>query len=162
MNISEERRDLCAKNGSKTEEFYAKIVKSRGRNIVKSSKKDDIYKHIDFYVDGMSVDVKGDRHLDCIWLELTNVHGRKGWLKGQAQFIVMDIKELNSFVCFKRKDLLDFVEQNVVEYTEDKNDYMKIYSRKKWNRFDEIVKVKYSHIKHLQKGVLNYEVYRYN
>lgn len=159
LSVTKGRRDSCNTNGKKTEKLYADIVRGRGRKVVKSSKHDDIHKHIDYYVDNMSVDVKGDRHLDCIWLEVDNVNGDKGWLKGEADFIVFDIKELNSFCCFKREDLLRFVEQNVVEYTDDKKDYLKFYTRAKWGKKDKIVKVKYSNIKHLQKGFLNYEVY---
>ena len=157
--ITQERRNYCNANGKKTEDFYAEIVRSRGRKVVKSNKEDDIYKHIDYYVDSMSVDVKGERHLNCIWLETINVLGKKGWLLGEADFIVFDIKELHSFCCFKREDLLRFVKENVSETTESKHDFLKLYSRKKWGRKDEIVKVKYNHIKHLQKGILNYKSY---
>ena len=36
------------------------------------------------------------------------------------------------------------------EETEDKREHLKWYSRKKWNRKDKIIKVKYEHIKHLK------------
>tara|TARA_R100000353_G_scaffold65121_1_gene50712 strand:+ start:96 stop:587 length:492 start_codon:yes stop_codon:yes gene_type:complete len=157
--INKKRKDYCNKTGKETEKFYESIVKSRGRKVIKSSKEDDMYKHIDYYVDGMSVDVKGNRHLDCIWLETKNVHGNKGWLHGEAEFIIFDIKELYSFCCFKRVDLLEFIKKNVFEYTSIKDEFLKFYSRKKWNRHDEVVKVKYNHIKHLQKGILNYKQY---
>ena len=63
----------------------------------------------------MSVDVKGDRHLDCIWLETVNVNGDKGWLKGEAQFIVFDIiDELNSFFVVKEERFITLCRRNNV------------------------------------------------
>ena len=53
------------------------------------------------------------------WLEIQNVRGKDGWLKGEATYIVFDILDLKQFVFFKRRDLLEFVSQ-FKEETEDK------------------------------------------
>ena len=69
-------------------------MEQKGYIVEKTTAYDDMQRHIDFYVNDQSVDVKGNRHLECIWLELKNVRGKDGWLNGSATYIVMDIKEL--------------------------------------------------------------------
>lgn len=123
-------------------------MEERGNTIVASSRLDNIHKHIDFYLNGFGVDVKGNRHLDCIWLELDNVKGNNGWLRGKAEYIVFDVEELGSFCFFKRIDLLNWVLENITEYT-DKKEFNKFYTRAKWGKKDKLVKVKYEEIKHL-------------
>ena len=46
--------------------------------------------------------------------------------------------------------------ENATETTNDKNDYMKLYTRK--NRNDVIVKVTFDHIKHLDHKVIEYSL----
>ena len=154
--ISKERKEYSSNIGLETENLFKRIMEERGNDVVKSSEQDDIYKHIDFYVNGYGVDVKGSRHLDCIWLETTNVLGNDGWLKGEAEFIAFDIIELKSFSIYNRKDLLNFV-QNITETTERKEDFLKIYSRTKWGRKDNLIKCRYNDIKHLEKQIIKYE-----
>ena len=76
-------------------------------------------KHIDCYVNGYGVDVKGNRHLETIWLEVKNVNGNKGWLQGDAYYIAMFVMELDCFSIYKRTDLLNYIKRkNTKEYTE--------------------------------------------
>ena len=126
MKVSDYRYKYSHELGKSCEDKFKDLMTSRGHEIYKSSKYDDIYRHIDFYIAGYSFDVKGHRHLDCIWLELTNVNGNKGWLKGEATYIVFDIVELKSFCFFKRKDLLNYVQENITETTETKDEYNKL------------------------------------
>ncbi len=128
--VSQARRDYSNKVGLDTEDLFKSLMESRGHKVIKSSKQDDIYKHIDFYVNGYSIDVKGSRHLDCIWLETINVLGDDGWLKGKADFIVFDVVELKSFCVYNRQELLLFT-NNITEFTDSKYDFLKIYSRTK-------------------------------
>ena len=118
--------------GKKTEEHFKELMISRGNKCV-SSYNDDLYKHIDFYVNGYGVDVKGKRRLNSIWLEIVNVRGYDGWLKGEADYIVFDFLDLNAYSVFKRKQLLKLV-SNVTETTNSSKDYMKIYGRSEWNQ----------------------------
>ena len=157
MKVSPDRLKYSKKIGDATEKRYANLMIQKGKTVIKATKEQDMYDHIDYWVNGISVDVKGSRHLECIWLELTNINGNRGWLKGKAEYIMFDVIELSSFRAFKRLDLLRFIETNAIEHTDDKREYMKIYTRKKWNKLDEVVKVRYDHIKHLEKGFAQYE-----
>jgi hypothetical protein len=154
--VSESRKKYSNDVGLETENLFKKVMQERGNEVIKSSKYDDIYKNIDFYVNGFGVDFKGGRHLDCIWLETTNVLGNKGWLKGEADFIVFDIIELESFSVYKTRDLLNFT-KGITETTESKYDFLKIYSRTKWGRKDQLIKCRYNDIKHLETQIIRYE-----
>ena len=152
--ISKHRKSYTAKQGLKTELKFYKVMVDRGNHCIKSSSRDDMYNHIDFYVNTFGIDVKGNRHLETIWLEIKNVHGHNGWLLGKADYIVFDIKELKSFCFFERVLLYDFV-RNIKQKAKNKTEYMKLYTRK--NRKDVLVKVTYDDIKHLQYQKISYE-----
>ena len=154
--ISLHRRKYSNEGGLETESLFEKIMQTRGNTVIKSSSQDDIHKHIDFYVNGFGVDVKGFRHLNCIWLETVNVLGNNGWLNGCADFIAFDIVELESFSIYKRNDLLSFA-KGITETTETKEDFLKIYSRTKWGRKDQLIKCRYNDIKHLETQIIKYE-----
>lgn len=155
MKVSKNRWAYSFKEGADTENKFQELLQSKGYEVIKSTKKQDIHDHIDFYVNGYGIDVKGRRYTQTIWLEIQNVKGEDGWLKGKAKYIVLDILDLQEFVFFYREDLLKYVQQ-FEELTDNKKDYLKWYSRKKWNRYDKIIKVKYSHIKHLQIKTYSY------
>jgi len=146
--INSHRREYSKREGEKTEKEFSDLMILRGNKCHKSSREEDIFQHIDFFVNGYGVDVKGNRHLDCIWMELQNVNGDKGWLKGEAKYIVFDIKELDSFCVFRRIDLLIFCE-SISEKATSKNDFLKLYTRN--GRKDILVKAKYKHIQHLEE-----------
>jgi hypothetical protein len=154
--ISLDRRKYSNDVGLETETLFKKIMQARGNTVIKSLSHDDIHKHIDFYVNGFGVDVKGSRHLNCIWLETVNVLGNNGWLNGDADFIAFDIVELQSFSIYKRNDLLSFT-KGITETTETKEDFLKIYSRTKWGRKDQLIKCRYNDIKHLETQIIKYE-----
>lgn len=156
MEVTQERYNYSFNRGRIIEDKFSSLMKSRNNKVLKSNTSDDIHKHIDFWVNNIGIDVKGYRHLDCIWLELTNVRGNKGWLKGEAEYIVFDVVELNSFCFYKREDLLNFVLINVKEKTIDKKDFMKFYSRSIWGKKDVLVKCKYKDIKHLEIQKIEY------
>jgi hypothetical protein len=153
--ISSNRRSYSNSIGNKAEQVFFDIVKSKGVDIIKSSREDDIFKHIDFYINGVGIDIKSRRHLNCIWLERTNVHGKNGWLRGEAKYIGLEIVELKSFCFFKRIDLLEYVSR-FNETTSSKDCYFKWYTRRDWNRKDEIIKVRYKDIHHLETKRLSY------
>lgn len=135
--------------GKQIEDLFKETVSKRGRKVVKSSPEDDKNKHIDFYVDGVGVDVKGNRALDKIWLETKNVRGDNGWLRGEAEYIAFHFEAFNHFKVFRRADLLDFIEKNVKGTCKTSKPYLKFYNRGDWDKKDELVKVHYNHIKHL-------------
>ena len=143
------------KYGDFVEKHFATCMKDRSNSVTKSNRHENMHKHIDFYINDKGVDVKGGRHLDTIWLELTNVQGKDGWLKGKADYICFYVHELESFCVYNRTDLLNLV-GGVTETTTNKKDYWKIYTRSKWGRKDEIVKVSYDDIKHLEIQQIHY------
>lgn len=150
IKVQKKRLDICAKDGKYFEDLFKKKIISNNYKWTESTKEDDWYRHIDCYVNGYGVDVKGNRHLNTIWLEHTNVNGNKGWLRGEAFYIAMHISELNCFSIYKRIDLLNYINQNVKEESINKHEYLKFYTRKKWGKKDKVVKVKYNDIKHLE------------
>ena len=151
-----DRRKRCRVDGDNFEELFKQRIKDRGYHWVKSTEYEDMYKHIDCYVNGKGVDVKGNRHYSTIWLEYTNVRGDKGWLKGEADFIAFHISENDKFSIFRRLDLLDFVEKNVDlnDVIDDKRHHLRAYSRRRFGRKDLLIKVRYEDISHLEKGKL--------
>lgn len=136
--------------GIEAEQLFVSTMIERGSEVVKSSRKQDIYDHIDFFVNGYGVDVKANRRLDKIWLELENVQGKDGWLKGKADYIAFHFSDINCFMIFRTEDLLEFVEENVSETTTTPTEYMKWYTRSNWERKDLITKVRYEDIEHLK------------
>jgi hypothetical protein len=153
QSISKGRWKYSFIEGRKAESKFKELMVSRGHSCVKSSKSDDIKNHVDFYVNDVPVDVKGNRHVETIWVELTNVRGNKGWLKGNSKYIVFDIVEFNSFCFFDRQDLLEYT-LTFTDIAKDKTEYKKRYTRK--DRKDVIVKYKYDDIKHLLVQCINY------
>jgi hypothetical protein len=151
--ISKDRYNYSISVGNKAENKFKDLMISRGNTCIESTREQNIYNHIDFFVNDIPVDVKGARHLETIWLEKKNVHGNKGWLEGDSKYIVFDVEELNSFCIYKTKDLLDYI-SNIKDVAESKKDYLKLYTRQ--GRKDILVKVKYKHIKHLEIQKINY------
>jgi len=151
---SNHRRDYSQAIGLKAEELFKNIMESRGHSVIESSKDENVYKHIDFWVNNKSVDVKSKRHLGCIWLELKNVNGYAGWLESEVEYIAFDVVELESFCIFHRISLLEFVLNNVKERANDKTEFMKFYTRA--NRKDVLVKVTLDNIKHLLIQQISY------
>jgi hypothetical protein len=150
LQVSNKRYAKCQKDGNFYEKLFKEKILSLSLTYKKATQKDDWYKHIDCYVNGYGVDVKGNRHLETIWLEVKNVNGNKGWLQGDAFYIAMYVIELQKFSIYKRLDLLNHIKTNTKEYTESKKDYNKFYTRKKWGKKDILVKYKYDDIKHLE------------
>lgn len=92
--------------GSGERRFYDSCL-FKGLDIKKTSSKDDI-NHVDFFVDGVTFDVKGlkNSHRNgLILLELKNVQGKLGWCNssGSPEFIAFDFGLF--FLCVKNSDL---------------------------------------------------------
>lgn len=139
--------------GIETEKKFEQIMIERGNTLIRSSSSEDMNDHIDYFVNDYSVDVKGNRDKNKIWLELVNVTGKKGWLYGKADFIAFDMTDLGCFCFFKTFDLLQVV-KDVKEIAKNGTEFFKLYTRKTLK--DKIVKVKYKDIKHLEKQKVCY------
>ena len=149
-------------NNQSEEDFYNKLI-SLNRPIIRSSEKDDMYEHIDFYIDNnVSCDIKATKKLnrsdnnankDIIWLEFKNVRGNVGWLCAKKLNKIV-FARLNKFYIFDRQKLLDFIKTFVLEPTiiHKTPIYRKIYRRT--GRLDFITYVYYEDIKHLLEEII--------
>lgn len=128
--------------GKKAEEEFFELAKERGFKIERSSKKENINDHIDFFLTFQGVkesfDIKARKKINrsdidycdkILWIELKNVRGNNGWLYGCADKIVFERSD--DFILVNRLDLVNFVKKNVdfsrILCKKEKN---KIYSRK--------------------------------
>lgn len=135
--VSTDRYRRSFKTGRMVEERYRRAVPQA----IKSSARDDIHAHIDFWVDGAGVDVKGNNLPDEIWVEFKNVKGEPGWIFGEATFIAFDIPELGGFVQVEREELKLYCRDNVdyKDLVPKTKAYKKGYTRK--DREDLITKL---------------------
>ena len=154
MEVTKKRYDYSKKEGDRVENDLKEKLKLLGYTVKESTTEQDRYDHIDFFVNGFGVDAKSNKHLNNIWLEISNVNGNNGWLKGKAYYIIFEIVELNCYSVFKRIDLLNYA-LTFKEYTDNKHEFYKIYTRKKWNKKDQVIKVKYDDIKQYELKRIN-------
>ncbi len=172
----------CSKIGHKAEADFASLAESKGWTVSKASKRDNMYKHIDFVLRDMEnfdldqcllVDVKSrkktsrkDKNFndDWIWLELKNVQGKDGWLLGASTHIAFERE--NEFVLVPRNELFTWVKKAIAERNGGKitikckaknarDAKYKYYTR--WNRQDLLTQVHYDDI---LKGVNNIEIWQ--
>ena len=114
----------CSREGHNAEDLFCEMAKDRGYITEKSSRQDNMHKHIDYTLEGknktVTVDIKARKRTsrrdkkfndEWVWLELKNVQGRKGWLYGDADFIVFETEE--DFVLVPRKSLIGLVNSTV-------------------------------------------------
>ena len=139
-------------SGRLDEDFVRDAVKyTFGGETYKSTKEEDMYDHVDFWWDSpkkgrLGIDVKGlnkasrkDASFDDTihWLEIQNVIGKPGWLKGKADYIAF--RTLTNIIFVKREKLLSFALEAIkgkeVVYDTPKECYVP-YKRKKWGRDD--------------------------
>lgn len=146
--------------GKETEDLFIQRCKERGKNVVNSSKKENMFEHIDFIVDGISYDIKAEKKLnrwdevtcpDLIWLEMRNVRGDKGWLCSDVQKVAFC--RMGKFYVVDREKLLSFTREyvghgEILPYKE----YAKLYSRK--GRKDLTAYIWWQDIEHLLEEVI--------
>lgn len=147
--------------GKVSEERFKRAATSLGFSVYKSSRDEDIYDHIDFWleVDGKmwAADVKGNNLPEEIWCEFNNVNGDAGWIYGKSHIIAFEMPETGGFIIVDRRDLLAYMRDNVSdEKVDNKRDaYKKKYTRK--DRQDVITKLCVSDLKTLT----SYRVWAY-
>lgn len=111
-------------NGLEDENFVMEAVEhSLGGTCEKSTRKQDMYDHIDFWWNSpkkgkIGIDVKGikknnrkdDKVDDTInWIEMMNVRGNLGWIYGKSEYIAFRTNTQIVFV--KTKKLQEFAEE---------------------------------------------------
>lgn len=160
-------------NGKLDEDFVRDAVTNTlGGETELATKEEDMYKHIDFWwyspkKGKIGIDVKGmnkanrndSEYDDTIhWLEIQNVHGNNGWLKGEAEYIAFKCKERIIFI--DRKKLLNFALESIknkeVVYDTPKECYVP-YKRLKWGRDDLSLKALNSDLIKLADFCIEYE-----
>ena len=131
-------------------------------NFILADKEEDIFEHWDvkgicavISLNSLKFDVKGLKKTnrsdtqyqdEDAWVEGTAVDGKKGWLKGKADYIVFERN--NNWLLVEREELLNFTTSKLKEnnYKTGKGKYM-IYTR--LNRKDKITLVPFEDIKTL-------------
>jgi hypothetical protein len=117
--------DEALKAGDETEARFIELLESRG---YKAYEPEDL-DHSPYFIDVIGVkggrevtfQVKGrnrpGRHKDFddnfVTLELTNVVGEKGWVHGEARYLVKEVKK--GFAVYRMITLRDFVKSRVGE-----------------------------------------------
>ena len=142
--LTESRREYSMREGNASEDRFVNACEGIGYDVRKSSKEEDMYQHIDYWIKRkhkwFGVDVKGNRHPETIWLEFQNVRGREGWLCGKAYYIAFDIVEIGGFAIVPRQDLLEWCRDNIQKkFTTKQDAYKKLYQRE--GRKDILTKI---------------------
>ena len=146
--------DKCRADGKKTEQIFERICDDNSLLYFRATKEEDIAHHIDYWVakckDDVSgkyysVDVKGGRYENRIWVEIKNVKGELGWLYGRAYYIAFHMADMGMFVMVRRESLREFVE-GVVEkvYVRKHEAFHKLYRRS--GRLDVLTLLSYDDI----------------
>lgn len=145
--------------GKEAEDLFFKIASERGTPVL-ADKNQNMFEHWDVQVNGITYDVKTEKKLnrsdidtcDVVWLELTNVRGNEGWLRGKAEKIAFYQDE--AFYIVDREKLLAFtlnlVNSDVFYFTKQ---HAKWYRRR--NRKDIITYVFFKEISHLVEEIWN-------
>lgn len=160
--LSQARRAYSGSTGRVAEIRFVRAAEALGLNVKKSSRKEDISEHVDYWLafndkGRWGVDVKGNNLPDEIWVELKNVKGNPGWLQGSAKIIAFDMPEEGGFSIVDRDELCEYVDQNVdpVLVAQKGDAYKKLYRRK--DRLDLITKLNLRDIRPLE----SYRVWKY-
>ena len=160
--LSQKRRAYSGSTGRVAEVRFVRAAEELGLTVQKSSRDDDIHRHVDYWLaydskGNWGVDVKGNNLPDEIWVELKNVGGNAGWLHGEAKIIAFDMPEEGGFSVVNRLELKEWVDQNVeLEVVAHKRDaYRKLYTRK--DRQDVITKLTLRDLRLLE----SYRVWKY-
>jgi len=128
-----------------------------------SSREQDMFEHWDveggFLNSRFKFDVKGMKKFNrfddyvqdqmCL-VELVNVRGNPGWIKGKADYISFERK--NYWLVVNREELLKMVEKNLgepAEWSRTKKPYA-IYDRKKYGKQDQFCWVPFDDIEELE------------
>jgi hypothetical protein len=117
-------------------DFKARML-ALNRVVTNSTKDQDRHDHIDFFVDGITYDVKSEKRFrrrddntrsDLIWLEMKNVRGHKGWLCSEVNKIAFELDK--QFYIFDREKLLQFAREFLIrEKIYNVPYYRKLYRR---------------------------------
>lgn len=110
--------------GNYAEKLFNDLAIKNGFKVIKSSRDEDMFDHIDFHVERgifkASIEVKSEKKISrkdydvqssYLWLELRNVNGDSGWVYGKADYIAFQTGE--GFLLVKTELLRSYIEDNV-------------------------------------------------
>lgn len=146
-------------SGEGAERLFYERMSKRCKEIRYATEEENIHEHFDIVCDGVKYDVKTQKRLhrrtefptDVIWLELRNVHGKMGWLKGGADKIAF--LQGSKFVIVNREDLYKLAKTLITDLTIYKTkQYAKLYQRK--GRKDVIAYINADDIRPIIKEVI--------
>lgn len=132
---SEEHIRHSLNTGKKGEELFISTLKENQIPFTLSTKSQNIEDHIDVFMYGKPVDVKGLKksHKEgYLVIEFKNVQGKAGSCSkaSKAEYIAFQLTK--EFLILRKEEILEFCRANVSkEYVESFNDcYLKLYTRK--------------------------------
>lgn len=122
-------------DGKQAEIIFAERMRKICKEVNLAEKEQDMFEHWDVCCDGTKYDVKAQKKLnrkdenvsDVIWIELTNVRGEPGWIKGKADKIAFQFED--KFKIIDRQRLFEFI-VNFVPST----DIYRVKGYKQWYR----------------------------
>lgn len=133
MAIGTNEKLAFLKKGKEIEERFSKMFNDANP----ATEEEDIKNHVDLKFT-VGVDVKGMKKVsrsdqetneNIHWVELKNVNGKKGWLYGEAEFFVFEIK--NYWIVVDKIDLQDFIAEKCKDKIRvNKPELYKLYQRK--------------------------------
>ena len=137
-------------------EAEARFAYEHLENPVRATKEQDMFEHWDvqgiFNGKSYKFDVKGLRKInrhdddfqhDLTWVEGINVNGDKGWLQGQADYIVFEL--VDEWFVIDRAFLFDWTTKQLIHHGYKKGKYLySLYQRE--GRKDKITLIRYSDI----------------
>lgn len=138
------------KTGLTGANMFLEACKINSIEVFESTKQEDIYDHIDFWMYGKGVDVKGFKksHQEgFIVIEFKNVNGYAGSCSADSKAEFIAFQFADCFWIVRKNELLDYCRKNVqIEYVEEFKDcYKKLYTRK--GRKDLMTKLHLSDLK---------------
>jgi len=138
------------KIGNEGQQKFIDACKLNNIEVKKSTEKEDIEDHIDFWIFNKGVDVKGLKKSHTqgyIVVEFKNVLGKDGSCseKSKAEYIAFQFEKC--FYLIRKIELLNYCRKNVkIEYVNNFNEcYKKLYQRK--DRKDLMTKLHLSDLK---------------
>lgn len=144
---------------NESEILFAERMKKICREVKFAELDEDRFEHWDVECDGVKYDVKAQKKLnhkdkefsDVIWIELTNVQGKIGWIKGKADKIAFQYEDV--FKIVDREKLFNFI-VNFVPSTDVYRfkEYRRWYRRP--GRLDVITYIYPADIEHLVETLL--------
>jgi hypothetical protein len=119
------------KEGRKKEAMFARLFED---NFIRySTTEEDMKEHWDvqlrFDVKGVKKVRRGDNETNqnYHYVEIKNVNGEKGWAYGDADYFAFEID--NYWIMVSKKDLQDFIRENVSKEYTPKPSLLKLYRR---------------------------------